>query len=302
MSHLQIIRSAPAMHFQDLGRYGYSHLGLSQGGPLDLHAHCWANHLLENSADCAVIEISLGNAVFEAKQDLCIAITGAEMQATIDGQAVHNWSSHSLRKGQTLKFHYSSKGLHAYLAIKHGFDSPKILGSNATVIRNGLGKMLEADAELSANSGPPCLQNYPQKRTPHHYIPDYDDIRDIHLILPPKQSRALSSEIVNSRLTISPHSDRMGINLNAETPLPSQDGILSEGLALGSVQLPPDGHPIVLMQDRQTQGGYAKVGTIARIDLPLLAQARPGTRIKFIPSDLRKATREWADFVKFFKI
>jgi allophanate hydrolase len=287
------------MHFQDLGRFGYAHLGISHGGPIDLHAHCWANFLLENDSNATSIEISIGNTSFLALEDSVIAITGAEMNARIDGLGIQNWSSHFIKKGRTIKLGFAAQGIHSYLAIKGGFMAQQRLGSSATVVRNHIGEYLTEGNELKAHHFG-IDGSFTPRQTPSHYIPDYNTVEEIRMILPSKQDSAIANKLLDTSFAISPHSDRMGINLISETPLPSLPGIISEGIALGSIQLPPNGHPIVLLNDRQTQGGYAKIGNIARIDLPILAQAKPSTRIKFIPLSPQQATNEWAEFSRFF--
>jgi biotin-dependent carboxylase-like uncharacterized protein len=301
--HLKIIQSAPRMHFQDLGRYGYTHQGISHGGPVDLHSHCWANFLLENDPNATTIEISIGNTSFLALDDSVISITGAEMNARIDGVGIQNWSSHLIRKGQTLKLGYAAQGNHSYLAITGGFMAQQRLGSSATVVRNNIGDYLTEGNELKAHhfsiDGSFAPRQTP-RQTPSHYIPDYNAVEEIRMILPSEQDSAITNKLLDTSFAISPHSDRMGINLISETPLPSLPGIISEGIALGSIQLPPNGHPIVLLNDRQTQGGYAKIGNIARIDLPLLVQAKPSTKIRFGPVSHQQASNEWAEFARFF--
>jgi len=287
------------MHFQDLGRYGYAHLGISHGGPIDLHAHCWANFLLENDPNATTIEISIGNTSFLALEDSVIAITGAEMNARIDGIEIQNWSSHLIRKGQTLKLGYAAKGIHSYLAIRGGFIAQQRLGSSATVVRNHIGDYLTEGNELKARHLVIDGSLMP-RQTPGHYIPNYSAVEEIRIFPPSKQDSAITNKLSEISFAISSHSDRMGINLIAETPLPSLPGIISEGIALGSVQLPPNGHPIVLLNDRQTQGGYAKIGNIARIDLPLLVQAKPSTKIRFKAASHQQASNEWAEFSRFF--
>ncbi len=297
--HLKVIQSAPRMHFQDLGRYGYAHLGISSGGPIDLHAHCWANFLLENDPNATTIEISIGNTSFLAQEDSMIAITGAEMNARIDGLEIPNWSFHFIKKGQVLKLGYAAKGMHSFLAIKGGFIAQQRLGSSATVARNHIGDYLTEGNLLRA-----CyhskFSSFMPRQTPSHFIPDYNTVEEIRIILPSNQDPEITKKLLQTSFGISPHSDRMGINLIAEIPLPSLPGIISEGIALGSVQLPPRGHPIVLLNDRQTQGGYAKIGNIARIDLPLLVQAKPSTMIKFNSVSRQQVSNEWAEFSRFF--
>jgi len=300
MSGLNILRAAPAMQFQDLGRFGQAHIGLSQGGPIDLHAHCWANFLLDNAAKATTIEISYGNCAIQAEVDCIIAITGAEMNAHIDAEPISNWSSHFIRKGQTLKLNYASKGIHAYLAIQHGFQAPRILGSSATVVRNGIGRLLKSETKIDYSyhaKAPKAL-----KRTPSQYLPDYDSTDHLRLVLPSDQDPEFQQLLLSTEFTISQHSDRMGINLTATPALPALPGIISEGISLGAIQLLPSGNPIILMNDRQTQGGYAKIGNIARLDLPLLAQARPGSDIKLLPIPRQQALTEWREFARFFSL
>jgi 5-oxoprolinase (ATP-hydrolysing) subunit C len=298
-AHLKVMQSAPRMHFQDLGRYGYGHTGLSQGGAIDLHAHCWANFLLENDPASVTIEISIGNTTLLALDDAVIAITGAVMNARIDGELIQNWSSHLIRKGQTLKLGYAAKGMHSYLGIKGGFSAEQKLGSASTVVRNNIGENLTGGKLLESNAQEMCDAFIPRK-TPSHFIPDYDAVREIRMMVSPKLDDLFIEKFSDTGFSISPKSDRMGMNLTADNPLPRLDGIISEGIALGSVQLPPNGHPIVLLNDRQTQGGYAKIGNIVRVDLPLLVQAKPLTKIKLTPVSVEEAAREWAEFVRFF--
>ena len=298
MNSLTVLRSAPRMQLQDLGRFGYAHTGLSQGGPIDLHAHCWANRLLENKPHATTLEISYGNCLFKANNNCTIAIAGAEMNAQIDGVSLQNWSSHTIQKGQTLQLHYATKGIHAYLAIQQGFQTPSILGSSATVTRNQIGPLLKEHShiEFIHHATPTKIS----KCTPSQFIPDYDATKEIRVILPNKQDSGLSEKLINNQFTISQNSDRMGINLIAAQSLPSQPGIISEGISLGAIQLPPSGNPIILLNDRQTQGGYQKIGTVARTDLSLLVQTRPGTPITFSPINIDQATQEWIEFTQFF--
>ena len=300
MNSLTVLRAAPRMQLQDLGRFGYAHTGLSQGGPIDLHAHCWANRLLENKPHATTLEISYGNCLFKANNNCTIAITGAEMNAQIDGAPIQNWSSHTIQKGQTLQLHYATKGIHAYLAIQQGFQTPPILGSTATVTRNQIGPLLKEHSHIEFIHHPTALTT--SAHTPAQYIPDYGTAENIRVILPTNQDSSLSEKLINNQFTISQNSDRMGINLIAANPLPPQPGIISEGISLGTVQLPPSGNPIVLLNDRQTQGGYKKIGTIARTDLPLLVQTRPGLTITLTPITLHQATQEWTEFTQFFEL
>ncbi len=286
------------MHYQDLGRYGWAHLGVSQGGAIDLHAHCWANYLLGNDKDAVTLEITLGNVSWEVLVDGEISLTGAEMGAKIDGMNLSNWSTHRVRKGQVLSLGYASKGCHAYLGVKGGLAEEKLLGSSSTVVRNEMGEWLsEGDlisVELSDSTE--TITKY----TPADYMPDYDEVREVRVLMPGSIDQTSRDTFLENTYKVSPESDRMGRKLDSVGVLPKLGGILSEGVSLGCIQLPPSGQPIVLLSDRQTQGGYAKVGNVARVDLPSFVQMRPGAEFKFVPINYKLATQEWREFVKFF--
>lgn len=294
MDSLEIVRAAPSMQIQDLGRFSVSHHGLSQGGAVDLHAHCWANFLLDNPIAAATLEILIGNTELLALRDLQLSLTGAEVSASIDGEMIANWSSFSILQGQSLKISYAASGLRCYLAINGGFDAESILGSVSTVLRNDLGaNSLESDILKSNQQAPPEI--LPQiKRTPPEFIPEYSKKITLRVITND------DSELFRRNFTVSPQSDRTGIRLITDKPLKSGSGIISEPNALGAIQLPADGKPIILLNDRQTQGGYQKLGHVAKIDLSLLAQARPGTVMRFKKTSLADAREAWRIFMEFF--
>ncbi len=290
LNSLKIIRSAPSIQLQDLGRFGVAHHGLSQGGALDLHAHCWANRLLENSIECSTLEILIGNTEILATQDSNISLTGAEVNVSIDGKKIDNWSSFILKKNQHLKIGYAKTGLRIYLGIKGGFASEPILESISTVLRNDIGSNLTEDSILESPSIKSSLHN----RTPSNFIPKYKNIMTVRVITNE------ASSITDNTFTVTPNSDRTGIRFHSDAAFTTGSGIISEPNALGAIQLPPDGQPIILLNDRQTQGGYQKLGHIAKIDLAIIAQARPGTKIRFKKTSLTEAREAWMIFLKFF--
>ncbi|MFV0573862.1 MAG: biotin-dependent carboxyltransferase family protein, partial [Vibrio sp.] len=272
MKALEVISPGTLSLVQDLGRKGVGHLGLSTGGPADLHAFCWANYLLGNQANAAVIEITLGQASFRAQADVMLALTGADMPATIDGVAIGNWRSFLLNKGQTLKLGYAKKGLRAYLAIQHGIAAPKIYGSCATVVRDQLGGLDESQGKALKKgdmiSSTSTLDSnlsamFSAKFTPARFIPNYAQKIEIgvletyqHELFSSKQKSAFYSNIY----TVTDKLDRMGVRLQGNAINPDSKGIISEGIASGAIQFPPNGQPIILAADRQTLGGYPKIG------------------------------------------
>ncbi|AJR08245.1 allophanate hydrolase [Photobacterium gaetbulicola] len=313
MAAMEVIRPGMLTLIQDIGRYGAGAQGLSQGGAVDLHACCWANYLLANDPNSAMLEITLGQAEFLILQDCRIAMTGADMQPSLDGKLVPMWQSLLVKKGQRLVFGFARTGLRAYLAVQGGLESPLILDSASAVPRNHLGGFhqgmgLEKGDRLSAKPIPTgCLQHQGElaagRQTSGRFVPDYSKPIELRVIESYQQASFSAEEkqrFYASRYTVSQETDRMGCRLSGEPIHATVDGIVSEGIALGAIQIPPNGQPIVLLNDRQTLGGYPKLGCVARVDLPRLAQARPGTAVTFKRAKLPEAVEQWQQFSRFF--
>lgn len=300
---------------QDQGRFGVGHLGLSQGGALDLHSYFWANKLLDNPPNASVIEISLGGASFTAQQNMTLALCGANMLASIDGVEIKVWRSFQLLKGQTLNFGYASQGVRAYLAVKNGFAAPGIFNSQATVIRNQLGGLAcrghTSGMPLAEGNiipvNPSCFcpitsqvpQKF-QKQYPHQIELDLIESYQEHWF-----SKQTKQKFYQGIYQVSLQSDRMGVQLTGpQILLDRHDGdndMISEPIAAGSVQITNKGQPIVLLNDRQTLGGYPKIGCISKLSQNKLAQARPDDCIRFHSISLTQATKNWMEFINFFR-
>ncbi|MCG7495485.1 biotin-dependent carboxyltransferase family protein [Vibrio sp. Of7-15] len=306
MARLEVIRPGNLTLLHDFGRYGLAHLGLSQGGPLDDFSFCWANQLLRNEMNCPVLEITLGQAEFHVHDHCMMAITGGDLGATLDGEPVKNWSCFPVQKGQTLKFGLPKNGLRAYLAVKHGFEAPEHFGSVSTVTRNKLGGLNQDGQPLQAGDEL-HFSDFQRLRKPRYltfrYTPDYNLPLTLRVIESYQHNffdKAAQALFYSSEFTVSQLCDRMGYRMEGPKIDCEKKGIVSEGIALGSIQVPPDGQPIILLNDRQTLGGYPKFGCIARIDLPRLAQAKPGQKVRFVQGDLAGLQDVWCQWAKFF--
>ena len=302
---LRVIEPGPLSLIQDLGRYGHQSIGVSPGGPMDEHAFLWANRLLANHKNDAQIEINLGMFRCEFLTQTTIAITGADMAAELNGKVIQPWQSYSVQPGDTLSFKGSRSGLRAYLAIRGGFEVSKILGSCATVVRDQLGGLhgdgskLCAGDNLNYSASDPMLT----KQVPDEFVPDYG--QDITLeVIPGYQYEWFDEEerhrFFNTTYTLSQQIDRMGYRLSGEAIHCQQQSLISEGIALGSVQIPADGQPIILMRDRQTIGGYPKIGCVKARNLSKLSQCLPGATIRFVKRDLYEAEAEYRLKKRFF--
>ncbi|USE35677.1 biotin-dependent carboxyltransferase family protein [Endozoicomonas sp. SCSIO W0465] len=298
---------------QDTGRTGMGHQGLTQGGPMDLHAYCWANYLLGNRMGCSQLEIMGGQTKLLAHQAVTLALTGADLRARVNSQPVDGWQTIHLNKGDTLSFQFPKKGLRAYLAIPGGFAAPAVFGSVATVVRDGVGGLGTAGGRSCLIGIGDFLESTSHQlfrpeincTVPARYVPDYGLEIRLNLI-ESYQARAFSEDsrksLFETSFTLSSNSDRMGYRLDGAAIIPPFSGVISEGIALGAVQIPENGQPIILMRDHQTLGGYPKFGCVAQLDLNRLAQAVPGTTIRFQPISLQAAGKKLTSFYSFFNL
>ncbi len=314
MSGLKVVSAGMLSLLQDLGRFGVAQYGLSVGGPADMHAHCWANKLLGNNSNCSVLEITMGNAAFTALEDMQLSLTGADTEATIDGQPLSTWRSFFLGQGQTLKLGYVKTGLRTYLAVAGGFNTSKVFGSRATVVRNNLGGLNEYQGRPLQKGDvlPMTKQGVFLTRTtskdqwvPRRFIPKYPTEMSLSVIESYQAdsfSREAKHAFYSKPYIMTDKSDRMGIRLQGNRVQSDMDGIVSEGIACGAIQVPPNGQPIVLLNDRQTLGGYPKIGCISKMSLMKLAQVRPGCLLHFYRGDLERETQAYYQFMVFFSL
>ncbi|MEG1340595.1 MAG: biotin-dependent carboxyltransferase family protein [Pseudomonas sp.] len=306
MSRLSIEASTPLCLLQDAGRFGVRHLGVTQGGALDWVSMRWANWLLGNPAEAAVVEVTLGGFSLVAEQDCCLALAGADLDARIDGEALKPWSSFTLRRGQRLRLNQPVQGARAYLAAPGGFTAPQVLGSCASVVReelgglDGFGSALAKGQELEYDGVAPGL-----KVVPEVLRPDLSDSSALDLVLGAQIgdfSGTSLFEAFNRDWTLDSRADRMGMRLLGPVLQYQGAPMISEGIPLGAVQVPPDGQPIVLLNDRQTIGGYPRLGALTPLALARLAQMLPGSVVRFRPVVQEMAWQQQRDYLQRFEL
>jgi biotin-dependent carboxylase-like uncharacterized protein len=302
MSVLKVKSSTPLCLLQDAGRFGVRQLGVTQGGALDWVSMSWANKLLNNPLGAAVIEITLGGLTLVAEADCCLALAGADLGALLDDRSIAPWRSFFLRKGQQLRFTQPISGARAYLAAPGGFDAIDVLGSRATVVREGLGglegtgKALAEGDQLTYSGASFGLHALPDR-----LIPDFDDARPLDVVLGAQigQFSGLSLfDAFNSDWTLDSRADRMGARLLGPQLIYQGPPMISEGIPLGAIQVPPDGQPIVLLNDRQTIGGYPRLGALTPLSLARLAQKLPGTVVRMKAMVQEMAHREQVEYLR----
>jgi biotin-dependent carboxylase-like uncharacterized protein len=305
MSRLTIEASTPLCLLQDAGRFGVRHLGVTQGGAADWRSMAWANWLLGNGLDVPVVEITLGGFSLIAEDDCVLALAGADLGAQIDGQALAPWRSFKLHKGQTLKFIQPLLGARAYLAAPGGFAAPKVLGSSATVVREELGGLDGRGLPLAKGEVLNYLgESLLVREVPLEQRPDLRLNTPLDLVLGAQIGQFSGQslfDVFNGAWTLDSRADRMGIRLLGKVLQYQGQPMISEGIPLGAVQVPPDGQPIVLLNDRQTIGGYPRLGALTPLALARLAQCLPGAQVRLRPVVQDVAHREHIEYLQRFK-
>lgn len=299
---LKVINPGAMTTVQDGGRLGYQYCGIPQSGAMDREAYRRANAALSNAPSDAVLEMTLFGGIYRFESDTAFAVTGADMQPTLNGRPVFFGKETKVRAGEVLSLGAVRSGCRTYLAVKGGILVPEVLGSRSTTVRCHLGgldgRALKAGDNLPIGSDTLLIKDNPaeaapapgteegeEPSSPAGSRPYYSDDITVRAIAGPQEEKFTDRGIdtfYHTVYTVSLNSDRMGCRLQgaAVESLHGSD-IISDGTAFGSVQITSSGMPIVLMADRQTTGGYAKIATVISADLPLLAQAVPGTKVHF---------------------
>lgn len=284
MSGFKVIQPGLLTLIQDAGRFGHHRIGLTTGGPLDHLAFKWANRLVDNPMNTTALEVSFGGLVLEADTDAQIVLAGAEMPLKINGVEQDRWHAHKIKAGDKIEVSFSTQGTRAYLAVSGGFQVDHSFSSSATVTREGIGGF--TGEKLQQGDYLQCSPSNEHRgfRLPEAHRPDYFD--DITLrVITGYQQQVFSDYqkrlFFSSEYKVTDRADRMGYRLEGPKVKPSIDGILSEGICHGAIQIPADGQPIVLLNDRQTIGGYPKIGSMIAMDTARMAQLLPGSRISF---------------------
>ena len=282
---------------QDLGRFHYQAKGIGTSGALDLYSHRLANWLVGNEDNEATIEITLIGPTLLFQCSAVISICGADLSPTLNGIKIDNGRTLQVSNGDILAFKTIQNGSRAYLAVSGGIHTPSRYGSKSTDIRSQIGGLygrpIKAKDRLLISSSY-LLQRIQCKRSPelHNHVKEIRKVR----FTKGKQYDFFTNNshqtFISSEFQINKDSNRMGIRLNGPSlHLKTKLELITEGVAHGSIQVPPNGQPIILLSDRQTTGGYPKIGQIASVDLPYLAQKKPGEILNFEEITLQESQK-----------
>ena len=304
MSAIHIQQPGLLTTIQDLGRWGYGQYGMPVAGAMDSYAMRLGNILLGNPENAPVMEITITGPTLSFESRTHFVLTGGDLQPLLNNRPIALWSIHFARSGDQLTFGGVASGCRAYLALAGGFDVPYVMESASTYLRGTLGgyngRVLQAGDVLAVKSSLlPTLTNF---TLPESYQPDYRDV--LRVILGP-QDDAFTREGLNTFLsaeyTVSHQADRMGCRLDGPPikHINSAD-IISDGIAPGAIQVPAHGTPIIMLADRQTTGGYPKIATVISVDIPSVAQKKPGDRLRFEQMSVEDAQQLYREREKQF--
>jgi biotin-dependent carboxylase-like uncharacterized protein len=283
---------------QDLGRYGYQKYGVSISGAMDRFALRVANLLVGNEEGEAAVEATVIGPKLKALGNVRIAITGADLSPEIDGKPAPLWHAFNVSEGSLLSFGTPKSGCRAYLAVSGGIDFPVVMASRSIHTRSNLGGNGRALAKgdiIGIKDSGFRIQESGTHQLPPELVPSYGKNWLVRVILGPQNDyftpRGVKTFLA-SEYEITPQADRMGYRLKG--PKIEHKGgpdILTDATPPGSIQVPGDGMPIILLADGQTTGGYSKIATVISVDQDLLAQARPGDRVRFQRVTITEAHR-----------
>ncbi|WP_316568616.1 biotin-dependent carboxyltransferase family protein [Neobacillus sp. YIM B06451] len=301
---ITVVKPGLLTSVQDMGRYGYQKYGVIASGVMDQIAHRVANILVGNEENEPTLEITLLGPVLRFEKDCLISICGGDLSPSINRLPVRSWRTIFVKKDSELRFGPAVAGTRVYLAVAGGIAVQEVLNSKSTYLRAGIGgyegrALKPGDVIRLAKPGDlsTTMMGNLEDLTGDKPFAEMDwsitsKLIPIHQkdmpirVMKGKQYHLFDEEskrrIFSDRFEVSPQSDRMGYRLKGPLlRLEVPEELISEAVSFGSIQVPAEGNPIVLLADRQTTGGYPKIAQIASVDLPLIAQAKPGDYITF---------------------
>jgi len=288
---IRVIKSGFLSTVQDMGRAGYTDIGLTHSGAMDEFSYLLANALLGDK-EKACVEITFGNFEFEAMRDFSAAVCGIDGEIEINSQKYKINRTFKLKKGDIVKIKPLKKGNFVYFCVKNGFDAKKKYGSCSVSVREKILEPLK-DGDVLNLKAPEVIPNRYSKLSV-----DVPDVLELRIVLGHQKDLFNTEEFFKSEFELK-SINRQGAVLKGGVK-PEKGDIISEGISFGTVQVPASGDPIVLLKEHQTIGGYPKIGNVLPVDCFRLSQFRRG-KIRFKEIDLESAKKEVIEFYSFFK-
>ena len=256
---------------QDLGRFGWAHFGISASGAADPLAFRAANLLVGNTDNAPALEMTLAGGEFRFESHAIIAIAGSDFTSSLP-----LWTPIEIAAGQSVRLGPARNGARCYLAVRGGLDVPRAMGSASVHVMTGVGgrPLRKGDTLLIGDAA------VRRPRKPAHNPPVFAGSAALR-VTPGPQADLFHDELYSAEYTASEESNRMGIRLKGPALIAPGGGMISEGVALGAIQIPPDGQPIILFVEHQTSGGYPKPANVISADSWQLGQIRPRDHVRF---------------------
>ena len=292
---IRVLKGGMLTTVQDLGRTGYQSQGFGVAGVMDVRSFKIANLLLDNPENEAVLEFTLIGPTLQFTSATIVAITGGDFQPTINGEPAPMYTALYMNKGDILKFGSARTGSRGYIAFSSYLDIPVVMGSRCTNLKSRIGgfkgRKLMADDYIGFRIKRRYLPFFLSRKLD---INEFDqESATLRVVMGPQDDMFSPQGIetfLNSEYTVTSDFDRMGCRLDGPFIAPkTTSDIISEGIALGSIQVPSHGKPIILLADRQTTGGYAKIATVATVDIPKLVQRKTDHKIRFRAISVQEA-------------
>lgn len=296
-AEITVIKPGWFSTIQDLGRYGLQRFGMPVSGAMDRRSLVLGNRLVGNADKEAGLEFTINGPELLFNHDTIIAITGADLSPSLNGLAAPLWRSLSVTAGSSLTFGARRTGTRSYLAVAGGIDTPMIFGSRSTHVASKTGgikgRALLAGDVIPWRKDAENTHHHTDRSLPEPLQPIYTRWQAIRII-PGPHVEAFPNEalgiLTSDDYRLSSQSDRMGFRLQGPPiPIKTRQSHISDGTTMGAIQIPRDGHPILLMADRQTTGGYPILATVISADLSLVGQLGPGESIRFSTTTLDDA-------------
>ena len=294
---IRILKGGMLTTVQDLGRTGYQSQGFSVAGVMDVRSFKIANLLLDNPENEAVLEFTLIGPTLEFTSATIIAITGGDFQPMINEEPAPMYTAIYVNKGDILKFGSAKTGSRGYIAFSSYLDIPVVMGSRCTNLKSKIGGFKGRKLQAGDYIGFRIKRRYlrfflSRKLEPEKF--DEDAVK-VRVVMGPQESKFSKQGIetfLSSEYTVTSEFDRMGCRLDGAYIAPKESSdIISDGIAFGSIQVPAHGKPIILLADRQTTGGYAKIATVASVDIPKVVQRKTDHKIRFEAITVQEAQK-----------